>query len=279
MKSLMPSKNTLTVKKALNQAILKLQKAKIDSAYLDAELLLAFVLGKNRSYILGHDEIVLTNKQNISFNKLIAQRARFVPVAYILGYKEFFGLKFKVTKDTLVPRPDSEILVEEAIKIANKQSTLIDIGTGSGCLIISVIKNTGVQGYGLDISSKALAIAKQNAKNHGLNKKIKFLKSNLLSNLKIDKSKNLIILANLPYLNTKEMKEKTIQREPKSALYGGVDGLVYYKKLAKQLKPYSNYTLLCEINPGQKNGFKKIFPKAEFKKDLSGRIRIGITKT
>lgn len=275
----MPSKNTLTAKKALNQAILKLQKAKIDSAYLDAELLLAFVLGKNRSYILSHEEIILTNKQNISFNKLIAQRATFVPVAYILGYKEFYGLRFKVTNDTLVPRPESELLVEEAIKVTHKKSTVIDIGTGSGCLICSVIKNTQAHGIAIDTSSKAIAIAKTNAKNLGVNKKIKFLKSNLLSNVKLNKSDNLIILANLPYLNKKEMKEKTIQKEPKSALYGGVDGLVYYKKLAKQLQDYTNYILLCEINPGQKNGFRKLFPKTEFKKDLSGRTRLAIIKT
>ncbi len=275
----MPSKNTLTIKVTLKKAVTSLLKAKIDSAYLDAELILAFVLGKNRSYILSHDEILLTNKQYISFSKLIAQRAKFLPVAYILGYKEFFGLKFKVTKDTLVPRPESELLVEEAIKIANNQSVIIDIGTGSGCLIISVIKNTNTKGVAIDISSKALAIAKQNAKNHGLNKKIKFIKSNLLSNLKISKNKNLIILANLPYLNKLEMKEKSISREPKNALYGGTDGLLYYKKLAKQLKDYSNYTLLCEINPGQKNGFKKIFPKSTFMTDFSGKIRLGIIKT
>ncbi len=275
----MPSKNTLTAKKALNQAILKLQKAKIDSAYLDAELLLAFVLGKNRSYILSHEEIILTNKQNISFNKLIAQRATFVPVAYMLGYKEFYGLRFKVTKDTLVPRPESELMVEEALRYINPKTLVIDIGTGSGCLICSVIKNTQAHGIAIDTSSKAIAIAKTNAKNLGVNKKIKFLKSNLLSNVKLNKSDNLIILANLPYLNKKEMKEKTIQKEPKSALYGGTDGLVYYKKLARQLKTYSNYTLLCEINPGQKNGFKKIFPNSTFKTDLSGQIRLGIVST
>lgn len=254
-------------------------KAKIDSAYLDAELILAFVLGKTRSYILSHTELTINRLQEKRYTSLILQRAKFLPVAYILGYKEFYGLKFKVTKDTLVPRPESELLVEEAIKVAHKQSIIIDIGTGSGCLIISIIKNTGLKGFGLDISSKALVAAKQNAQDNKVNKNIKFLKSNLLSNLKISNNKSLVILANLPYLKKSEMKEKSISREPKNALYGGVDGLIYYKKLAKQLKNYSNYTLLCEINPGQKNGFKKLFPKSTFMTDFSGKIRLGIIST
>ncbi len=276
MKSPKPSKLTLTRRTALKLAALQLLNAGIESAWLDAELILAFVIKKTRAELLAHDELKLTKSQLTSFKALINQRLTYIPLAYILGYKEFYGLKFKVTKDTLVPRPESELMVEEAIKLATKDSIIVDIGTGSGCLICSVIKNTGAKGYGLDISNKALAVAKQNAKNLKVNKKTKFIKSNLLSNLKIKKIKNLIILANLPYLNKQEMKEKSISREPKTALYGGTDGLVYYKKLAKQLKAYSNYSLLCEINPGQKNGFKKIFPKAEFKKDLSGKIRLAI---
>jgi len=266
----------LTRKTALKLAALQLLNAGIESAWLDAELILAFVIKKTRAELLAHDELKLTKTQLTSFKDLINQRLKYIPLAYILGYKEFYGLKFKITKDTLVPRPESELMVEEAIKLVTKDSTIIDIGTGSGCLICSVITNTEAKGYGLDISNKALAVAKHNAKTLKVNKKIKFIKSSLLSNLKIEKIKNLIILANLPYLNKKEMKETSISKEPKSALYGGIDGLMYYKKLAKQLKSYSNYTLLCEINPKQKSGIKKIFPKAEFKKDLGGKIRLAI---
>ncbi len=276
MKLRMPSKNT-SIKLALNKAALQLQGAKIDSVYLDTELLLAFVLGKDRSYILSHPELNLTKAQEKRFSSLINQRTKFVPVAYLLGYKEFYGLKFKVTKDTLVPRPESELLVEEAIKAISNDSFVIDVGTGSGCLLISVLKNSKIKGLAIDISKKALNIAKQNAKTHKLSKRITFKQSNLLFNIKIPKS-NLVILANLPYLNKKEMKEKSISKEPTSALYGGTDGLKYYKKLKQLLTSYTNYALLCEINPGQKNGFRKLFPKAEFKKDLSGKIRLAIVK-
>lgn len=275
----MPSKTT-SIRQTLKQAAQTLLKAGIESAWLDAELILAFVLKKNRAFILSHDEKILSKTQSKTFNSLIKQRLKFLPIAYILGYKEFYGLKFKVTKDTLVPRPDSELLVEEALKHIKTKTLIIDIGTGSGCLIISLLKHSKVKGLAIDISKKALTVAKSNSKTYRLNKRITFKLSDLLSDIKLPKNKHLIILANLPYLNKQEMKEKTIQKEPRSALYGGTDGLAYYKKLAKQLKEYSDFVLLCEINPGQKKGFKKIFPSAEFKKDLAGKTRLALlTKT
>ncbi len=277
MKLPTPSKTTLTLQNTLKEAAQKLLNAKIESAWLDAELILAFILKKSRTHILSHDELLLNKIQFKKFNLLIKQRLNFVPIAYILGYKEFYGLKFKVTKDTLVPRPESELMVEEALRYINPKTLVIDIGTGSGCLLVSILNNSKAKGLAIDISKKALSIAKQNAKAHTLSKRIAFKQSDLLSNIKVPKT-NLVILANLPYLNDKEMKEKTISKEPKTALYGGTDGLIYYKKLKQQLKDYSNYTLLCEINPGQKNGFKKIFTKAELKKDLSGKIRLAIIK-
>jgi release factor glutamine methyltransferase len=130
----MPPKNSLTLQATLKTAAAKLTKAKIDSAWLDAELLLAFVLKKNRTFVLSHDEKVLSVTQAKRFHSLIQKRAKHVPVAYLLGEKEFYGLNFKVTKDTLVPRPFSESLVEKAIEILNNnpKAILIDIGTGSG---------------------------------------------------------------------------------------------------------------------------------------------------
>ena len=175
----MPSKIT-SINLALKQAASKLLKVKIDSAWLDAELLLAFALGKDRSFVLAHEEKTLTKIQNKKFDSLIKQRLKFVPLAHLLGYKEFFGLKFKINKNTLVPRPESELLVETALELSDNNSLIIDIGTGSGCLIISVIKNTGNKGIALDISNQALAVAKQNAKSLKVNNKIKFIKSNLL---------------------------------------------------------------------------------------------------
>ena len=274
----MPLKN-ISIIQALKDAANRFKKAKIDSAWLDAEILLAFVLKRNRSYILSHDD-TLTKSQYQKYQLLTKKRLNFLPIAYILGYKEFYGLSFKVNKDTLVPRPESELIVEMALSLINKNTTLIDLGTGSGCLIISILKNLKIKpkkSIAVDISTKALKIAKYNSQKNKI-KNIEFKKSNLLKNIKLPNGE-IIILANLPYLKTKQMKEPSIKHEPKQALVAGNDGLKYYKELSKQLKnAKQKITLLCEINPEQKLGFKKIFPKAEFKKDLSKKTRLAIIK-
>lgn len=276
MKSRMRSNNTLTRQTALKNAALKLSTSNIDSAWLDAELILAFVLKKSRAEILAHDDRTLAKTQNKTFNALIKQRLNSVPLAYILGYKEFYGLSFRVTKDTLVPRPESELLVDTALSLINKNTVLIDLGTGSACLLISVLKNSKIKpkkSIAIDISAKALAVAKKNAKNHRL-KNIIFKKSNLLSKFKLLKNEQYLIMANLPYVSKKLMSEKSIQKEPRKALYGGQDGLDYYRTLKHQLPEHS--VVLCEINPNQKIAFKKIFPQTVFKKDLSGKTRLAI---
>ncbi len=269
-------------KAALKQATGFLAEAGIDSAWLDSELLLAFAIGTSRADVLTHDEKIITAAQARRFFALIKQRSRHTPLAYLTGHKEFYGLDFKVTKDTLVPRPESELMVDEALAAIDKQTVLIDIGTGSGCLIISTLKRSPIkpaEAIAVDISKKALAVAKQNARRHELSKRIAFKKSDLLSALSFNRKTPLLILANLPYLTPEQMKETSIKHEPKSALAAGRDGLLYYRRLAKQLKVILNYTLLCEINPGQRNGFKKIFPTAVFKEDLSGKARLAIVRT
>lgn len=275
----MHSKTILpTIKQALNQAILDLKRFQIKEAFLDAQILLAFVLKKPRSFIMAHDEKTLTAKQYKTYQALIKKRINHWPAAYLLGYKEFYGLNFKVSKNTLVPRPASELIVETALPLIKKNTTLIDLGTGSGCLIISVLKNLKIKpkkAIAIDISSATLKIAEFNAKKHHL-KNIEFKKSNLLKNIKLPKN-NIVIMANLPYLTPKQMKEPSIKHEPKKALIAGNDGLKYYRELAKQLKNIQRQiTLICEINPAQKSGLKKIFPKTEFRKDLSGKTRLGI---
>jgi len=288
MKSRMRSNNILTRlaslklrrsgRTALKNAALKLSTSGIDSAWLDAELILAFILKKPRAEILAHDNIELTQSQSKRFNSLIKQRLNLTPLAYILGYKEFYGLSFRVTKDTLVPRPESELLVGTALSLITKNTTLIDLGTGSGCLLISVLKNSKIKpkkSIAIDISSKTLSIARENAKKHTLNNII-FKKSNLFSNLRLAKNEQYLIMANLPYVSAKLMLEKSIQKEPRKALYGGKDGLDYYRKLKNQLPEAC--IVLCEINPDQKVAFNALFPRTVFKKDLSGRTRLAIVQ-
>jgi len=280
-----------TIKQALNKAIIKLKRSRIPEAFLDAEILLAFVIKKNRSWLLAHNEKAITKSQSLLYKKLIAQRSNWWPIAYLIGAKGFYGIDFIVSPKVLIPRPESELIVETVLeKISNSHKTfsLIDIGTGSGCLIISILKNDKTNKINkaivIDISSQALAIAKTNAKKHHLTKKIKFIKNNLLKDICLEassKTDELIILANLPYLTKKQMAEPSIKHEPKKALLGGADGLTLYRKLKKQLelikKDYAKpITLICEINPGQKNDFKKIWSQTIFKKDLAGKTRLGI---
>jgi len=296
MKLHMPSKTTLPldVKQALKQAVQILEKQKIPSAWLDAEVLLSYVLKKDRAYIVSHNEYKISPAQSNKFNHYISLRAKHFPLAYIIGYKEFYDLNFFVTPAVLVPRPESEQLVDLAIDYYNNNpdSMIIDLGTGSGCLIISVLtklnkKHRQVKGIGIDISSGALIIAKRNSKKYNLSN-IQFIQSNLLGTFikkpsAISQSRHILILANLPYVPLEILKtEPSISQEPRLALDGGHDGLDVYRRLAKQiytLKKQVNVhmTILCEINPEQKKFFQTLWKeRVIYKKDLAGKNRIGI---
>ncbi|MFA5029464.1 MAG: peptide chain release factor N(5)-glutamine methyltransferase [Patescibacteria group bacterium] len=284
----------MTAKQALAAASKKLQNSGITSAGLDAEVILSFVLKKPREFLYAHGEKKLTDKQRQAFSKLISRRTRHEPVAYLTGNKEFFGLRFKVNKNVLIPRPETELLVEEAIAYCQKpprsqKPILVDVGTGSGCIAVALKKSLPqAQILALDISSKALKIASLNAE---INKvKIEFFKSDLLKNVgnkKID-----VIVANLPYLDDKEKNlrlEKNQQAhrhsldfEPKLALAGGKFGLELSDKLFQQIKKMAHQprAIFCEIGHAYPQETKKLaqkyFPdsKIEIKKDLAGLNRI-----
>lgn len=291
----MPSKTTLplNVKQALEKAINLLKKNHLTSSWLDAEVLLASVLKTDRSFIISHGERELSLSQKKQFNRYIKLRINHYPLAYIIGHKEFYSLDFIVTPVVLIPRPESELLVDLALDIYRKKpsSTIIDLGTGSGCLIIALQKNlsNNPNTFALDISASALALAKKNASRHNL-KNINFLKTDLLTifiqkQQYLSNSKHLIILANLPYVPLDIVKkEPSISREPKLALVGGIDGLDIYRQLSEQIYTLSELTklpitLICEINPEQKKSFQKIWKeKVIFKTDLAKKTRVGIVE-
>ena len=254
---------------------------KID--YLDLELIISHVIKKSRSFILAHPEQKLTAKQAGKIESLLKRRVKWEPLAYILGHKEFYGLEFKVNKNVLVPRPETELIVDEVLdRITHnaQRTTIIDVGTGSGCIITTLakilesrIKNKESRFFAIDISKKALFVAKKNASLHDINKKIKFMHGNLLEPI-IHNSKfiipdsELIITANLPYLTPKQVKESpSIQREPKLALIAGPDGLKYYRELFKQIKklknlrPDLNTTIFCEIDHTQTKNLQSLLKK------------------
>jgi release factor glutamine methyltransferase len=288
-------------------SILDIQKKysrKIDS--LDLELILSHAIQKPQEFVLAHPEKEINVTQVSKINKLMERRLKHEPMAYILGEKEFYGLNFKVTKDTLIPRPETEHLVDAVISnlqlatSKNKKTTIIDIGTGSGNIIISLAKNipsyklrvTSYEFFGIDISKKALHIARYNAKKNKISKQIKFIKSNLLNyflqaksyKLKADK---LIIVANLPYVSEKiysTVSPDIKNFEPKSALLSDLNGLSHYEKLFQQLHKLEigNWKLeiFLEFSPEQKSQLqkliKKYFPKnkIDFFKDLAGKWRV-----
>ena len=270
---------------------------------LDLDLIIAHVLGKSREFVLTHPSSSFSHGRKKMMKGFLKRRIEHEPLAYILGHKEFMGLDFKVNSSTLIPRPETELLVEKVLEevLTMKQFnnlTILDIGTGSGNIIITLasrILNTNF--IATDISKKTLGIAKENAKKYKVNKKIKFFQGNLLEPM-IENSLftdhcSLIIVANLPYLS-EEIYASTAPEvnefEPQSALLSEKNGLAHYEKLLKQIKELKEELvidycyLFIEFSPEQKplleNLIKKILPKAQkkFSKDLSGSWRIARIK-
>jgi release factor glutamine methyltransferase len=262
---------------------------------IDLELLLAHALKKNREFILAHPEMKLTKKQEAFLLKMIARRKKYESIAHILGKKDFCDLTFKVNRHTLIPRPETELLVSESEKKINAQklNTIIDIGTGSGNIVITIakhLKNKKINYFGIDISQKALNVAKSNAKKYNLDKKIKFIAGNLLTpfNKKnFSRKAKTFIIANLPYLSQKiysACAPDVKNYEPKSALYSSQAGLNHYEKLFRQIVLLQTQlgikNILIEFSPEQKKKLaflvKNFFPHAQtqFKKDLAKKWRI-----
>jgi release factor glutamine methyltransferase len=238
---------------------------------IETELLLANILGKTKEFLYINPTKKLTESQTKKLLDLIKRRQKNEPIAYILGYKYFYGLKFKVNKHTLIPRPETEWLVDTALEIIksrksqNTKYQILDLGTGSGCIAITITKGLSLQQgqsldvtiCGADVSSKALTIAKTNAKTH--HAKIKFTQSNLFSNInqKFD-----LIIANLPYVpidDYNQLKEN-LKYEPKSAITDGTNTNKIYTKFFEQVSKHLNpkATILLEIDPTQKTSLPSI---------------------
>lgn len=223
-----------------------------ETAQMDTEVLVCYVLNKERAWLFAHPEYLLSVTQQNNLSKAVERRSRGEPIAYIMGTKEFYGREFKVTPNVLCPRPETETMIELFLKEIEDRSAgqrtetleiaLVDIGTGSGCIAVSaaieLFKNQDLRSeiYATDISESALKVAKKNAKTLGA--KVKFLKGNLLdpySKLQTPNSK-LIILANLPYVPTDYPVNKDTEYEPKIALFAGNDGLDLYRELLQQIR-------------------------------------------
>tara|TARA_X000001036_G_scaffold311646_1_gene290283 strand:- start:1932 stop:2771 length:840 start_codon:yes stop_codon:yes gene_type:complete len=215
-----------------------LKEKKISSHILDSEILLSKTLNRSREEILVNLDKNINEKKISLFREYLKRRSKNEPIAYILEEKEFWSKKFKVSKDTLIPRPETELLVDKLLKIyRGKKISILDIGTGSGCIIISLISELNKSiGTGIDISKKAILIAKKNATKYNLSNRIKFLNKSF-ENL-VDKRYDLIV-SNPPYIERKDIKNLSddIKKfEPRMALDGGNDGLDLIKKVIYKSK-------------------------------------------
>ncbi|PIY85173.1 peptide chain release factor N(5)-glutamine methyltransferase [bacterium CG_4_10_14_0_8_um_filter_33_57] len=275
----------MLVKKALQYSKEILKKADITTPQLDAEVLLSFILKKSKEWLYTNNLYELSATEIFQYKKLIKHRKNHEPIAYITSQKEFFGLNFYVDKNVFIPRPETEILVETALKIissrqmAKKQEKLViaDIGTGSGCIAISVtkklakIENLNFKIYAIDISQKTLEVAKLNTKNQNIPRKITFLKGNLLLSVpeKVD-----LILSNPPYVLESEKISPEVKFEPKKAVF--VTKKSFFREFIAQIdeKMKKNGICLMEIGNQKKeiqNIIDKNYPniKVEFINDYS----------
>lgn len=259
----------MILENTINQASRLLKRYNITSHELDAEIILSNIMGVTREFL------IVNNKRNISKNMIkkyqiaIKRRANNEPVAYIIGKKEFWSEDFVVNNSTLVPRPETELLIYKVIKIfKNKSINILDIGTGTGCILLSVLKELkNSRGIGIDISSNAIKVAKINSKKLNLNYRSKFINIDLN---KYNVGKYDLIISNPPYIPSREIKNLSkdiINFEPMSALDGGIDGLDLTKKVIYKSKYLLKRRglLVIEIGNKQYNKTADILKKSGFK--------------
>lgn len=279
----------MTIQEAMGKANIQLKTKNIDSPKLKARLLMQYVLKQNRQYLMVHDENKLTQEQKEKYFKAIEKLSKGIPLQHITHQQEFMKMNFYVNENVLIPRPDTEILVEEVMKIAPKINAkkILDLCTGSGAIAISLAKYIeNSQVTATDISEEALAIAERNAKNNKVDKQIAFLSSNLFEEL--PKEKYDMIVSNPPYIKREIVKTlaKEVQNEPLMALDGGWDGLDFYRKIIHQADDFLKYGgyLCLEIGYDQKEDVMDLIEREEkytnsyCKKDLYGKDRVVVTK-
>jgi release factor glutamine methyltransferase len=281
--------NEHSVRVLLRRGIEELRSAQVSSYTLAAELLLLHASGRDRTWIYSHPEYLLPQVSVDKFFELVRRRANGEPTQYLTGKQEFWGLDFEVSRDVLIPRPETEHLVEVALdrlavrevragrdpRLTGKNLRLVDIGTGSGCIAIALAKELAeAEVHATDISAKALEIAKRNAARHGLADRIHFAESNLLQSLSpltFD-----LVVSNPPYIGLSDFESLPIDvrdHEPKQALFGGPEGYEVYGELilqaSRNLKPEG--LLVLELGHDSLSAVQPLL-------DVSAWINIGVTK-
>ena len=259
----------MNIKLAINEGKQKLDEFKIRTSLLDSEILMSKVLKKDRAYIVMNYDKKLTYDNFNHFKNLIKERSKGKPVAYLVEKKDFWNAEFKIKRDVLIPRPDTELIIQETLKLTKNRNKLkvLDIGVGSGCILLSLLldRNDFI-GVGIDISKKCLDLARYNTLKLKLKNRIKFFKSDIDN---FNYGKYDLIISNPPYINHIDFRnlDKDISNyEPKLALYGGLDGLSVFRKVitksSKLIK--KNGKLILEIGFDQKDKIKSILRENRF---------------
>jgi release factor glutamine methyltransferase len=290
MSHAMPGLKSLTIRDALRECIARLEAAGAPSAKLAAELLLMHAAGCDREFLYSHPEHTLSQEQVAQYLALIERRAAGVPTQYLTGKQEFWDLEFEVNPAVLIPRPETEHVIEVALERLGEARRgnplrVADIGTGSGCIAIALAKELhAAMIYATDISSAALEVARRNAARHGVADRIKFVECNLLDGVS-DPAQFDLIVSNPPYIGRAEMEslQKEVRdQEPHVALFAGEDGLALYSPLSTQAaaRLASGGLLVLELGISQ---FEPVgdmldasrgWTRVSAKQDLAGIVRV-----
>ena len=268
----------MTYREAVEFGTKCLTDAGVPDAALDAWYLLQMVCKIERSYYYVHGEEDITQDAQKEYEIAVQKRAEHIPLQYIIGEQEFMGLRFKVNSNVLIPRQDTETLVEQVLKIVKPGMKVLDLCTGSGCVLISVLKNAPeLTGMGSDISKTALLVAKENAKLHEVD--AEWVRSDLFDNITETFD---VIMANPPYIPTGEilsLMPEVRDFEPENALDGGADGLDFYRKIAGQVYLNPGGYVYMEIGYDQGEAVSELmrnagFTEVEVIKDLARNDRV-----
>jgi release factor glutamine methyltransferase len=277
----------VNIAEALAHAGSLLAENGVPNARMDAAVLVKFVTGYDKTFQIAHPEIELIGSQEQILNDAVGRRTAREPLQYITGHQEFYGIDFEVTPDVLIPRPETEILVERAIEILKNtdQPRLCDIGTGSGCIIISILQNiTDARALAVDVSLQAMEVARRNAGKIGVNNRLNLLVSDVFDSVVAEKFD--VIVSNPPYVPETDLpglQSEVRDHEPLLALTGGAKGLDIIGKLIEQSPEYlrASGTMLIEIGFNQSEKVEQMFDRSiwsdvEFVADLQGIPRIAV---
>jgi len=273
----------MNIQNAIRKGKIILSEKKIKTAELDSEILMSKAINKEKKFLILNFNNEIPKENLDIFNDLVNQRSKGKPIAYLLKKKEFWKNEFVVNRNVLIPRPDTEILVEQALELTKNKNklNLLDVGVGSGCILLSILnEKKNFYGTGIDICGKSLSICRVNSHKLGLKKRVKLFKSNI-DNFQYGKYD--LIISNPPYIKKNDLKcleKDVIDFEPKQALDGGVEGLSEIRKVISKSSELikKNGFLILEIGFDQKNRVKQILQNKGFYikkivKDLSGHDR------